>query len=143
MTPVGDPTWTVSRPSLPTMAWRGARRRCPWCGGRGAFFTSWFAKQDRCRTCGLDWHRGYEGFELGAMTINIVIVFGTLIAGLVVGIVVTSPEIPVVPLMMILGVVAIVLPIILYPVSHTLWQAVDLAMHPPDVADPGTPPPRP
>ena len=24
----------------------GCRRRCAWCGGRGAFFTGWFAKQD-------------------------------------------------------------------------------------------------
>ena len=27
------------RPSLATMLWRGARRRCAWCGGRRAFFT--------------------------------------------------------------------------------------------------------
>ena len=77
------------------------------------------------------------------MTINIVVVFGTLIVGLVVGVVATSPDIAVVPLVLVLGALAIVLPIVLYPVSHTLWQAVDLAMHPPDIADPGTPPPRP
>ena len=80
------------------MLWRGARRRCPWCGGRGAFFTGWFAKQDRCRTCGLGWQRGYEGFELGAMTINIIVVFGTLIVGLIVAVALTVPDIPVVPL---------------------------------------------
>ena len=45
--------------------------------------------------------------------------------------------------MLILGAVAIVLPIVLYPVSHTLWQAVDLAMHPPDPRDPATPPAAP
>lgn len=76
------------------------------------------------------------------MTINIVVVFGTLIVGLVVGVVATSPDIAVVPLVLILGTVAIVLPIVLYPVSHTLWQAVDLAMHPPDPRDPATPPAR-
>ena len=78
------------RPSLAKMLWRGARRRCPWCGGRGAFFTGWFAKQDRCRTCGLGWQRGYEGFELGAMAINIIVVFGTLIVGLIVAVAVTA-----------------------------------------------------
>jgi hypothetical protein len=31
---------------------------------------------------------------------------------------------------------------VLYPVSYTLWQAIDLAMRPPDPADPDTPPPR-
>ncbi len=124
------------------MLWRGARRRCPWCGGRGAFFTGWFTKQDRCRTCGLGWQRGYEGFELGAMSINIIVVFGTLIVGLIVAVAVTVPDIPVVPLIVALGAVAIVLPIVIYPVSYTLWQAVDLAMHPPDPGDPSTPPPR-
>jgi uncharacterized protein (DUF983 family) len=124
------------------MIWRGARRRCPWCGGRGAFFTGWFAKQDRCRTCGLSWQRGYEGFELGAMTINIIVVFGTLIVGLVVAVAVTLPDIPVVPLVVALGAVAIIMPIVIYPVSYTLWQAVDVAMHPPDPTDGATPPPR-
>ena len=76
------------------------------------------------------------------MTINIIVVFGTLIVGLVVGVVVTSPDIAVVPLVVVLGAVAIVLPIVIYPVSYTLWQAVDLAMHPPDPRDPATPPPR-
>jgi uncharacterized protein (DUF983 family) len=130
------------RPSLRTMLWRGARRRCAWCGGRGAFFVGWFKRQQRCKTCGLDWHRGYEGFELGAMTMNVTVVFGALILGAAIGIGVTSPEIAVVPLVLALGAVAIVLPIALYPVSYTLWQAIDLAMHPPDPSDPGTPPPR-
>ena len=45
------------------------------------------------------------------------------------------------PLLLILGVGAIVLPILLYPVSYTLWQAVDLAMRPPEPGD-DVPPPR-
>jgi uncharacterized protein (DUF983 family) len=136
------PTTVPYRPSLPTMLWRGARRRCPWCGGRGAFFVGWFKTQERCRTCGIGWRRGYEGFELGAMTVNVIIVFGVLIVGAAIGIVVTSPGIPVVPLVVALGAVGIALPIVLYPVSYTLWQAIDLAMRPPDPADPDTPPPR-
>jgi uncharacterized protein (DUF983 family) len=123
------------------MLWRGVRRRCAWCGGRGAFFTGWFKKQDTCRTCGIGWHRGYEGFELGAMSISVVVCFGALIAGLAIGVAATWPEIAVVPLLLILGAVALVLPIIVYPVSYTLWQGVDLAMHPPEPGD-GTPPYR-
>ena len=76
------------------------------------------------------------------MTINIVVVFGTLIIGLIVGVVATSPDIAVLPLILVLGAVAIVLPIAIYPMSYTVWQAVDLTMHPPDPADPTTPPPR-
>ena len=124
------------------MLWRGARRRCPWCSGRGAFFTGWFRKADRCRTCGLGWRRGYEGFELGALAMSAIVVFGALVVALSVGIVLTTPDIPVFELVVALGAVAVVLPIVVYPFTYTLWQAVDLAMHPPEPGDPATPPPR-
>jgi len=117
------------------MVWRGLRRRCAWCGGRGAFFTGWFAKQERCRTCGIEWQRGYEGFELGAMAISAVVCFGGLIVAMVIGILATLPDIAVVPLLLILGAGALVLPILVYPFSYTLWQAVDLAMRPPVEGD--------
>jgi uncharacterized protein (DUF983 family) len=124
------------------MLWRGARRRCPWCAGPGAFFTGWFTMDDRCRTCGLDRDRGYEGFELGAIAVNITVVFGALIAAAGIAIAVTIPDIPVLPLVLALGAVAVVLPIVLYPISFTLWQAIDLATRPPDAKEPGVPPPR-
>ena len=128
------------RPTLARMLWRGLRRRCAWCGGRGAFFSGWFTKQDRCRTCGIEWRRGYEGFELGAMAISAIVCLGTLIAAMVVGVLVTLPDIEVVTLLVVLGVGAVVLPILVYPVSYTLWQAVDLAMRPPSAEDRAPPP---
>lgn len=77
------------------------------------------------------------------MSINIIVVFGVLIAAATIGAVATSPDIAVVPLVLSLSVVAVVLPIVLYPISYTTWHAVDLAMHPPDGTDPETPPWRP
>ena len=123
------------------MLWRGVRRHCPWCGGRGAFFTGWFSKQERCRTCGIGWRRGYEGFELGALAISAIVCLGFLIVGLGVGIIATSPDIPVLPMVLALGGAAIVLPVLVYPVSYTTWQAVDLAMRPPEPGDPEIPAP--
>jgi hypothetical protein len=35
---------------------------------------------------------------------------------------------------------AVVLPIVVYPVSYTLWQAIDLAMRPPVAGDDAPPP---
>ncbi len=125
----------MARPSLALMLWRGARRRCAYCGGRGAFFTGWFTKQERCRTCGIEWHRGYEGFELGAMAINAIVSLGLLVVGMVVGILVTWPDIAVLPLLLILGAAAIIIPLAVYPVTYTVWQAVDLAMRPPEPGD--------
>jgi uncharacterized protein (DUF983 family) len=122
------------------MLWRGVRRRCAWCGGRGAFFTGWFAKQATCRTCGITWRRGYEGFELGALAVSTVVCFGALVVGVGIGIVATAPDVAVLPLVLILGVGAILLPVVVYPVSYTIWQAIDLAMRPPGPGD-GVPPP--
>ncbi len=125
----------MARPSLALRLWRGARRRCAYCGGRGAFFTGWFTKQERCRTCGIEWQRGYEGFELGAMAINAIVSLGLLVVGMVVGILVTWPDIAVLPLLLILGAAAIIIPLAVYPVTYTVWQAVDLAMRPPEPGD--------
>jgi hypothetical protein len=90
----------------------------------------------------LGWRRGYEGFELGALAMSAIVVFGALVVALSVGIVLTTPDIPVFELVVALGAVAVVLPIVVYPFTYTLWQAVDLAMHPPEPGDPATPPPR-
>lgn len=112
------------------MLWRGVRRRCPWCGGRGAFFTSWFAKADACRTCGLRWRRGDVGFELGAAAVSAIIVLGPLVLAIGAVIAVTWPEVAVVPMLAVFVAGALVLPILLYPVSYTLWQGIDLMMRP-------------
>jgi uncharacterized protein (DUF983 family) len=124
------------------MLGRGVRKRCAWCGGRGAFFTGWFTKQETCRACGISWRRGYEGFELGAMAVSIILCFGALVTGVGIGIAATAPDVAVVPLVVVLAVCAVVLPIVVYPVSYTLWQAIDLAMRPPGPGD-AVPPPVP
>lgn len=66
---------------------------------------------------------------------NTIVTFGLLTASMVVGFVVTAPDIPVVPLMLSLFVVALVVPIAIYPFTYTLWLAFDLAVHPPDQAE--------
>ena len=137
--PGGSGGAAVTRPSFGRMMWRGIRRRCPWCGGARAFFTGWFAKADRCRACGLRWRRGDVGFELGAASISAVLVLGLLVTGLGVGIVATWPDVPYLWLAIGLGAAAIVLPIVLYPVTYTVWQALDLVMRPPQSGD-GAPP---
>lgn len=130
----------MRRPRLVTMLARGLVRRCPWCGGAGAFFTGWFAKDDRCKTCGIPWRRGDTGFELGAAAISAVLVLGTLMVGVGGGIALTWPDVPYLALGVGLGGVAVALPIVLYPVTYTVWQALDLMMRPPEPGD-GTPDP--
>lgn len=111
---------------------RGALRRCPWCGDPKAFFTGWFAKRDQCRACGVPWRRGYEGFELGAMAMNAVVTLSLIVVAATVAMVATAPDFAVVPIVVGLAVGALVVPIVLYPVSYTVWQAIDVAMRPPE-----------
>lgn len=59
-----------------------------------------------------------------------IITLGPLILALAVALVVTWPDTPVVALMSVFIPAALLLPIVTYPLSYTVWQAVDLAMRP-------------
>ena len=107
------------------------RLRCPNCGGRRAFLRGWFRTVPRCRTCGLAWRRGQVGFELGAAAINAMFTIGLLLVAMAVGIAITLPDIDVVPLLIVLGALAIVIPIVLYPFTYTVWFAIGLLMERP------------
>ena len=121
---------TAPRPTVGRMLARGLARRCARCGGHGAFFTGWYSMADRCRTCGFAWRRNMEGFQLGAAAINIILTGGSLITVMGIGVALTYPEPPVWPLVGIVSTVAVLVAVVGYPVSYTVWLAVDLAMNP-------------
>jgi uncharacterized protein (DUF983 family) len=111
---------------------RGLTRRCAWCGDRKAYFNGWFRRQDACRVCRHGWRRGDEAFELGATTANIILTFLTILISILVAVVVTWPEVPTAVLIVIIGSLAVLGPALWYPVSFTLWQAIDLFMRRPE-----------
>ncbi|MEK7292737.1 MAG: DUF983 domain-containing protein [Actinomycetota bacterium] len=122
---------TVSpRPSFLSLIGRGLLRRCANCGGKGAFFVSWFRHVSRCQTCGLNWQRNTDGFMLGAAAMNAMFTLGSLIVVMIVGVVMTYPEVAAWPIVVVTTVVALVVGIGGYPISYTTWLAVDLAMRP-------------
>lgn len=120
----------MQRPTLPKMLRRGLVRRCPWCGGRSAFFSGWFGKHDTCSTCGLHWRRDDVGFELGAAAIAAIICMGPLVVLLAAILLLTWPDVDVVLLLGVFFPAAVLVPILLYPSSYTTWQAVDIMMRP-------------
>jgi len=124
----------VKRSSLKRKLVRAIALRCPWCGGRKTFLRGWFRRHDRCRTCGIRWRRE-EGFELGAVTMNTVVTSVTLVLAMAISLVITVPDVPVRTLVLVLGIVAVVMPIIVYPFTYTLWLAVELTVNPPDKAE--------
>lgn len=122
-------------PSRPQLLARGFTRRCAWCGDRRAYFRGWFARQERCRHCGHAYRRGDDAFELGAITANIILTFLSILIAILVLVALTAPDIPVIGIVLVTGGIALLGPAIFYPVSFTLWQAVDLWMRRPTDAE--------
>lgn len=91
----------------------------------------WLGHHERCRTCGIRWHREH-GFELGPVALNVVVTFFVLGVGMIAGFVTTAPDFPVLALTLAMVGGAIVIPVIAYPFTFMLWQAFDLATHKPD-----------
>jgi uncharacterized protein (DUF983 family) len=116
------------------MVLRGLRRRCPRCGARKAWYTGWFRRGPRCLTCGYRYER-QDGFSLGAAAVNTAVTFGVLFIVGFVGVIVTWPDLNAVAVLVPCVVIAVVLPVVFYPISYTLWAAVDLASRPLEPAE--------
>jgi len=130
-----DDRAAVRGPDFGKMLGRALLRRCPWCGDQRAWFRKglrgWFGRTSHCRRCGLRWDRNTDGHELGALTVNILLIMGLLIIAMVIGIVLTVPDIAVAPLVTGLGIAAVIGPVVSYPFGYTIWMAIDLAVRPP------------
>lgn len=115
------------------MVMRGVVGRCPVCGF-GRLFHG-LRMEDRCPRCGHRFERkAEEGFFLGAYMVNlcvglvllggVLLGYGLSLAGLLPG---TALEWGIAA-----GAIALLLPVLLYRTSKTLWAALDLIFHPRD-----------
>jgi uncharacterized protein (DUF983 family) len=107
---------------------RGLARRCPLCGG-GGLFHHWVTIVDRCPRCGFRMER-IEGHWLGALGLNTIVSLAAVLVVLVAGFALTYPDGAVVAAILAIVATAVVVPLAFYPVSKTLWSAIDLAMRP-------------
>lgn len=122
-------------PSRPVLLLRGLTRRCAWCGDRRAYFTGWFKRVERCQKCGHGYRRGDSAFELGAVTANIILTFGSILATILLLVVFTAPDVPIGTVTIVTAALGLVGPALFYPISFTLWQAIDLWMRRPTPAE--------
>lgn len=132
------------RPSLPRMLGRAIRRRCPLCGS-GALFQRWVEPRDACARCQLKLDRGEADFFLGGYTLNFIAMELLIVVFLVLAALVTWPAVPWDALLWIAAPIVVLAPILFYPITRTVWLAVDLAMRPPgpdDFPEPGSDRPR-
>jgi uncharacterized protein (DUF983 family) len=106
-----------------TALFRGFRKRCPRCGERDTF-VSWFQPKRTCPRCELRFAKEEGGF-LGAMTLNYLVAIGLWLVVLIAGVVITVPDVPVVPLMFLSAIVLIGVPLWFYPRSKMIWAAVE------------------
>ena len=102
---------------------RGLVKRCPRCGARG-IFDGWFHLRERCPRCKLQFQREEGGF-LGAMTINYAVAAIVWIPVLIVGFALTSPNPPVLTLTLVSIGIVVVVPLLFYPNSKSIWAAVE------------------
>ena len=118
--------WTT--PPVGTMFWRALRRRCPVCGG-GHLFRHWFRMEERCPRCHVRLER-VEGSWSGSVGLNTVVSFACLFLALLIGFLATWPDVSATTLALVAAPVAILVPILFFPLSKTLWLATELAMRP-------------
>jgi uncharacterized protein (DUF983 family) len=127
-------------PPALTMIGRGLRRRCPLCGG-GGLFRHWVEPRSSCPRCGLRLDRGEDDFFLGSFTLNFIAAELLVAVFLLSALIVTWPDVPWRGLVWAGAPLVVLTPVLFYPVSRTLWLAIDLTMRPPaprDFAGPGS-----
>jgi uncharacterized protein (DUF983 family) len=116
-------------PATGALLARGLVRRCPMCGG-GDLFSSWFTMRERCPTCGLRLNRGEHDSWSGAWMLNLVGVETVFVLLMALVVIALWPDVPwrAITWLGVLGMLA--LPLLLYPISRTLWLAIDLSFQP-------------
>ncbi len=116
------------------LLWRAVRRNCPNCG-RSDVFQSYFKLKERCPQCGMLLERGEGDYFLGAYALNLIGVEAILAASFVIVMVVTWPNPPWNALQYGGAALAILIPIVSYPFTKTIWLALDLIFRPPKRED--------
>ncbi len=111
-----------------TLLRRGLLNRCPACGSRGAQ-VHWFKMEDRCPHCDLKFER-IEGHAIGYIGINTIVTFAATFVVLMVGSIVTHPDIAVVPILVAALITSVLLPLLFLPSARTFWTGIDLVMRP-------------
>ncbi len=94
--------------------------------------------REHCPRCGHRFERkAEEGFFLGALVINFVgveVVLG-IVAAIYIAALAGGHRTSIWPYLGTAAGLAVVLPLATYPLSKTLWAAIDLCLHPPEVTE--------
>ncbi|HVB75680.1 MAG TPA: DUF983 domain-containing protein [Ktedonobacteraceae bacterium] len=105
---------------------RGLRQRCPVCG-RGKIFVGFFKTYEHCPVCGYAFERE-PGYYTGAMAVNLVV--SELLIAIIAVPLAASQAVPVVDLIILGCTLPILLPVLFYRPTKSLWMSFDHFLHP-------------
>jgi uncharacterized protein (DUF983 family) len=115
------PTWW-------TLVGRALLAHCPVCG-QHKIFRRWLKMAERCPRCGFVFER-QEGHFIGAVGMNTVITAVALMGSIAIGMVLSSPDFAVVPILVVAITISVALPVVIHPLCRMLWTAIHLMMQP-------------
>ena len=98
------------------------------CGGR-RIFDGWYALKPNCPTCGYPFERE-SGYWVSAIIVNTAVTFAIFGVFFVATLLITAPDVPWVPIVIVGLVTNVLFPILFFPISKTLLMAIDLWVHP-------------
>jgi uncharacterized protein (DUF983 family) len=128
--PRSGATLVLPRPAAAARVWgRALRLRCPQCGG-GPVLRHWLALRETCGHCATRLDRGEPDHFLGGMMLNLVVAEGLFVLGLVGVFATTWPTPPWALLERVAPLLALVAPVLLYPVTRLVWLGMDHLVRP-------------
>jgi uncharacterized protein (DUF983 family) len=113
---------------------RALRLRCPHCGG-GPVFVTWSHLVPNCPVCGLGFERGEQGYWLGAYFFNLMAMETVFSVWVVAFLLLTWPTPPWELFQIATLILMLIVPIMFFPYSKTLFLAFDLWVRPPTEED--------
>ncbi len=124
-------------PSRVQILLRGVRGACAVCG-KWRLTKNWLTVSDKCERCEFPIERK-EGHFVGAVGVNTMVTFSVALIGVLLSLLVSGEEYSPTRVTIILGVIVGSFGVFFYPISRTLWSAMDLVMVP---LEPGEVDPR-
>ena len=107
---------------------RAMLAHCPHCGEK-RIWQSFGETVANCPTCGYRYERE-EGYWVGAMIVSIGAVMITFMAVFVGGMLITWPDVPWNTLLILTASLMVLMPIVFYRQTKTIWVWLDLKVHP-------------
>lgn len=107
---------------------RGLTRHCPVCG-RGRLTSRWVRLPVTCPGCGFRFERA-PGHFVGAVGMNTIVTFALMLLTIVVGVIVTLPDVPYFVITLLAMGIAVAWPVLFHVTAKLLWVAIDLQMNP-------------